>query len=228
MGFGVGPLPDEVAGIRICDRDDNDIEETVRELLGAYVRTSFPEAPSSIQDRLAETMMMRRKMILRYRLKFGKDALTWMRFASTRSVVPKSPAPIDSTDIYDDLSAVIPPCPIEPIILKHYELKKSRQKSKELVEPSKYLSQDSLNSIRSSMSDQDWNEAVEAVGEVTCPFCVDTMPARDAVDLEKWKFVTPSSPPAPAPPLFGLETHIEQQRPRHSRRRSLCLSGRKL
>lgn len=57
------------------------------------------------------------------------------------------------------------------------------------------------------MSKQDLDNAVEAVKEITCPFCVDNLPAREVVDDEQWMCVPPNHQSLPLAPFQGPDSH---------------------
>ena len=42
-------------------------------------------------------------------------------------------------------------------------------------------------SVGDKLLERDWNDCLDAIGEITCPFCFYALPAREAVDEKKWK-----------------------------------------
>lgn len=56
---------------RIQDEEGKDIESHLREMFGNYIRERYPGASGKIQERLASTMLLRRKQILYRRSRYG-------------------------------------------------------------------------------------------------------------------------------------------------------------
>lgn len=105
---------------------------------------------------------------------------------TSRSLVPVAPAAM-----YEDLSGYYPPLPIGAIFSKYHQLKPPRDEKKHLTIPSAGQSGSSHNPVTADgdISNKDWNEVIEAVQEVLCPFCVHSIPSRDACDKKTWMYV---------------------------------------
>ncbi|KAK5992076.1 hypothetical protein PT974_05473 [Cladobotryum mycophilum] len=60
---------------RIRDEDGNDVENFLQELFSRYIRDVFPDVSNEIKERLAKTMVLRRKRILYRRSRYGTPTI---------------------------------------------------------------------------------------------------------------------------------------------------------
>ncbi|KND87725.1 hypothetical protein TOPH_07645, partial [Tolypocladium ophioglossoides CBS 100239] len=224
----------EAAGaFRIRDDDGNDAEDFLRLLFAYYVRDRFPTTSEAIQQRLAGTMVLRRKRILYRRQRYGSMPIRVLDVPSQpdvkmplarRTAQPqKAGAQPDTGDLrsrtrrtvkslaqsattlaadkfykasapsavsvsrtiafgsHEEL--VFPPAPTGAIMSKQRQLVQQREDTLR----QRFGAQDLAANPKDRTPAQDWEEAVEAVGEVTCPFCFYALPASAIVDGEKWK-----------------------------------------
>lgn len=66
---------DAAKALLICDDDGNNAEDFLREVYVHYIQDRFPIATADIQQRLASTMVLRRKRILYRRSRYGDDPI---------------------------------------------------------------------------------------------------------------------------------------------------------
>lgn len=160
------------------------------------MQDGFPNVPLSVRNELVDTMIMRRKRVLLARLRHG-EGIDWVRVYSMGLPVAFSQFAFGWFEAHmcpkiDDMDALLPPPPLEPIILKHIQLK---QQSKGIETMRTDIDPTRLASIKASMSDQDWRDAASAMDQVEdipglCLCCMEPIPARVAADLREWRFVT--------------------------------------
>jgi hypothetical protein len=235
---------------RIRDDDGNDAEPFLQELFANYIRDMFPEVKDNIRQRLAGTMLLRRKRILYRRNRYGKTIIRPQEVPSqpsiarprvgTTSIQPREPAEQQATatpsrsvvqslaqtattlspDSFQKASSpsvvsvsktialgnheelAFPPAPCGGLLQKYRQLRKQREeKHRAFLEsltgyeenygqptPSMDLTSATEANHRKIL-EQDWNDCLRAIGEVTCPFCFYALPAQDAIDEKKWKYV---------------------------------------
>jgi len=220
---------------RIRDDDGNDVEDCLRQILSCYIRDRFPTTSESIQQRLASSMIQRRKRILYRRKRYGTTPIRVQDEPSQRQIqVPRaqrtSQQPRElggqqgaadqaqsqaQTEIrslaqsattlaahkfhkasapsvvsvsktvalskHDELC--FPPAPIGAIKIKQKQLAEQREDGMR----QRLGAQGGDANAEGRTSAQDWEDAVDAVGEVTCPFCFYALPARDVIDEMKWR-----------------------------------------
>lgn len=223
---------------RICDDEGNDAEDFLRQIFAHYIQDRFPTTSEAIQQRLAGTMVLRRKRILYRRSRYGNnpirvekgpappvvtvpraqptarprkaDALEEaVESRSQTHSVDKSLAQSATTlaaEKFRKASApslvsvsktvalgshehlVFPPAPTATIKKKQRQLMEQRKDG--LVDMRRRLeNQDRVTEPEDRTPSQDWEDALDAVGEVMCPFCFHALPARNVVDEAKWKCV---------------------------------------
>jgi hypothetical protein len=122
--------------------------------------------------------------------------------ASSPSVVSVS----NTVALSDHEELAFPLAPCSGLLRKYRQLKKQREeKHKTYLEsltgyeehdrrPPPFMDLTSATeAIHKKTLEQDWNECLKAIGEVTCPFCFYALPVQDAIDEKKWKYVMPST-----------------------------------
>lgn len=213
---------------RICDDEGNDAEDFLRQVFAHYIQDRFPTTSQTIQQRLASTMVLRRKRILYRRSRYGNNPIhVSNRLAPPVVTVPRAqptaqsrkkdahPETTDSRSQTHSLNKslaqsattlaaknfhkastpslvsvsktvalgsheylVFPTAPTAIIKKKHRQLMKERERGS--IDIKRRLD---------SQDPQDWEDAIDAVGEVVCPFCFHALPARDVVNEMSWKYV---------------------------------------
>ncbi|EHK23585.1 uncharacterized protein TRIVIDRAFT_63983 [Trichoderma virens Gv29-8] len=122
-------------------------------------------------------MLLRCKRILYQRSHFDK----FLGKAGNPSI------PVALTaEIGDHGDIPFPPAPCGNIMRKYNKLKKQRGEEYNIDQENEHADLTASQEYRDILKN-DWNEIVEAAREVDCPFCCSTLPARDAVDDNKWK-----------------------------------------
>lgn len=79
------PLSIIAGRVRLFDDNGQDMEPALQESLQRYVRKSFPGAPLPLQERLVDTMLLRRKGVLHGRLRHG-HGINWAQVGSVGGV----------------------------------------------------------------------------------------------------------------------------------------------
>lgn len=230
---------------RICDSEGNDAEGFLQQVFAHYIRDRFPTTSGTIQQRLAGTMVLRRKRILYRRSRYETNPIHVQNMPAAPVVtVPraqptarprKADAHQETEDAHQEtedyqsqgpsvnkslaqsattlaaekfhkasapsvvsvsktvaLSSheelAFPPAPTAAIKRKQMQLREQRKDG--LVEIRRRLEGEDQNTDTEDRTpSQDWEDAVDAVGEVVCPFCFHALPAWQVVDETKWKYV---------------------------------------
>lgn len=86
---------------------------------------------------------------------------------------------------HEDL--VFPPAPTGAIKSKQRQLVQQREDALR----QRLGGQDRIANVEDRTAAQDWEDAVNSIGEVTCPFCFYALPAWDVVNRIKWEYVLP-------------------------------------
>ncbi len=89
----------------------------------------------------------------------------------------------NTVDPISDEYLVFPPAPVGAIKDKHRRLRREASLQQPLG------GHEELTNPEGRTSAHDWEEAVNAVAEVTCPFCFCALPAQDAVDDKMWRYI---------------------------------------
>lgn len=217
---------------RIRDEEGNDIEDFLRTSYTYYVRDRFPATDLDLQQRLASTMILRRKRILYRRSRYGNNPIRIDNTRSqqpvmplyraeavaneagqskslkrkspsegslmqsnvksnTRSATTLAPSTFQKATAPSVVSATktvalsshealsFPPAPISGIRINYERLKQQRKDAN----PDRISERLGMNKPAKS----EWDEAVDSVGEIVCPYCFYALPARDVVNESKWK-----------------------------------------
>lgn len=230
---------------RIRDGEGNDAEDFLQQIFAHYIRDRFPATSTTIQQRLASTMVLRRKRMLYRRSRYENNPiLAQSRPAAPPVTVPRAQPtaqprqedprqetedPLQETeDCQSEKPSVrkslaqsattlaaekfhkastpslvsvsktvplnsheqlaFPPAPTEAIKMKLTQLKEQRKAG--LVDMKHRLNgSDRSTAVEGRTPSQDWEDAVDAVGEIVCPFCFHALPAWEVVEETKWKYV---------------------------------------
>lgn len=222
---------------RICDDEGNDAEDFLRQVFAHYIQDRFPTTSQTIQERLASTMVLRRKRILYRRSRYGNNPIHVSNRPAPLVTVPRAQRTVRSrkTDAHQEnadsrsqthslgqslaqsattLAAenfhkvstpslvsvsktvalgsherlVFPTAPTAIIKKKQRQLTEERKRGPVDTEYNSD-SQDHVTLAKNSTPTQDWEDAIDAVGEVVCPFCFHALPAREVVDDKIWEYV---------------------------------------
>ncbi|CAJ0544969.1 Ff.00g084820.m01.CDS01 [Fusarium sp. VM40] len=226
---------------QIRDDEGNNAEPFLRHLFSNYIRDRFPRTTEDIRERLADTMLLRRKRILYRKERYGKtsirlpqavpkpvishprtepieevtqgrvkrravEAPSQSRIQSmTRTATTLSPekfkkaaAPsvisvsrtvaLSSTD-----ELCFPPPPTASLMRKYNKAKREIGKQEDYLNYSKLDDEECRQKLeeaafkRARELNAAWNSCIEAVAEVTCPYCFHILPIRDVINENKWK-----------------------------------------
>lgn len=223
---------------RICDDEGNDAEDFLQQVFEHYIGDRFPTTSGTIQQRLAGTMVLRRKQILYRRSRYGNNPISSSnRTAPPGVTVPRAQLKVRSrkTDAHQKAAdsqsqthslnkslaqsattlaaenfhkastpslvsvsmtvalgsherLVFPTAPTAVIKEKQRQLMKERKRDPADTEY-RLDSQGHVVAVEDRTPAQDWEDAIDAVGEVVCPFCFHALPAREVVDDKNWEYV---------------------------------------
>lgn len=217
---------------KIEDDEGNDLEPCLKSVFARYIRDRFPEVSDAIQERLANTMLLRRKRVFYRRSRYGpsptkveelqklpsaarpsirldalaadqphdespstntlppqtivqsvtQTATTFSPSNFQRASAPSAVSVSRSVAISDYGNLLpFPPAPCGNIMQKYKRLKKQREAEYKSSYYG-YFSREYKETLEA-----DWNDLLEEAGEINCPFCFLSFPARDVVDEKKWK-----------------------------------------
>ncbi|KAH6877240.1 hypothetical protein B0T10DRAFT_188142 [Thelonectria olida] len=236
---------------KIKDDEGNDAEPLLHQLFRNHIRDRFPGTSDNLRQRLADSMLLRRKRILYRGARYGKTSIRapeavskpvishpkpepTANMAQTREPVerrviePTCQSAVQSTtqtattlspenfqraaanpsvvsisrtvalSSHDELT--FPPAPCSGLMRRYNRLKREKEEHHKAVlrsipgygghgKPPPQYAQMVLN-VEAKQKEalaKDWNECIEAIVEVTCPFCFYALPVKDAMDEKKWK-----------------------------------------
>ncbi|KAF4451008.1 hypothetical protein F53441_5955 [Fusarium austroafricanum] len=235
---------------RIKDDEGNDAEPFLRQLFLNYVHDRFRGVSNAICQRLANSMLLRRKRILYRRNRYGKTAIrlpevvampvishpvqeptgqttqgpmkrraveaparssiqSTTRTATTlspekfrRAAVPSVISMSKTVALSNADELCFPSPPIARLQNKYNEAKKKietqcREKHGFLLaydysldegDPSVFIQQvEAARLERDEALAEAWKDCVDAVAEVTCPYCFHVLPVHEVADEKKWK-----------------------------------------
>ncbi|EWG48629.1 hypothetical protein FVEG_08333 [Fusarium verticillioides 7600] len=203
-----------------------------------YLTDRFPGANSIIQERLAESMVLRCKRMLYRRERYGNNPIQLPQIepaprishpvpdviiplynaerpakkrkmavaaqsvvystATATTLSPErfrkaaAPSAVSKTvEISDNDGDVFPPAPIRTL-MQRFKKRKQSIEDRHMKKLSAITGYDdgaelSAKRTRDGALAKAWNDCLDAVGEVTCPYCFQMLPVREAVDDLKWK-----------------------------------------
>ncbi|RKL01602.1 hypothetical protein BFJ68_g12251 [Fusarium oxysporum] len=240
-------------GFKIRDDEGNDAEPFLQEVFSNYIQDRFPGTSEDIRNRLASSMVLRRKRLLYRRERYGKNPIQLPQMTSAPRIshpVPDITMPLDDAErpakrrivaaptqsvmhstatattfsperfrkaaapsvvsvsktvkLSDNDDAVFPPAPTRALMQRYSNTKRDiedRYKQRlstihgyhEGVELTALVSGDAQDIIddelvRDRAFAKAWDDCIEAVGEVTCPYCFHVLPIREVIDELKWKY----------------------------------------
>ncbi|RGP80764.1 serine threonine phosphatase [Fusarium longipes] len=225
-------------GFVIRDDEGNDTEPFLRQLFINYIHDRFPGTNENIRNRLADSMVLRRKRILYRRERYGKSSIRLPEPVAKPVISHPRPDPFGEVDqgrvkrraveaptqshtqsviktattlspekfkkaaapsvisvsktialsVTGELS--FPPPPTAALMRKYKTLKREIDTRARSSEPRskadaalEYLS---VKKKQVELSEA-WNRCLEAVAEVTCPYCFHVLPVREVIDEKRWK-----------------------------------------
>ncbi|CAJ0549734.1 Ff.00g033470.m01.CDS01 [Fusarium sp. VM40] len=218
----------------IKDDEGNNVEETLLDNFKRHINDRFPNLGETIQERMARTMLLRRKRILYRRHRqdsvYSKAEDTIPAFSimfptakgvaslaqlkskhpQTSSTVSKpattTPSQIQSaTTLAPDKfkiaastpsvisasktiafgsheSLLFPPAPGHALKKRYDQLKSQR-----LAEYEQNLNSEKSEANKKSTVQELLANDLQSLGEITCPYCLCTLPAEEAFDENKWQ-----------------------------------------
>ncbi|KAL6804133.1 hypothetical protein J3E68DRAFT_423041 [Trichoderma sp. SZMC 28012] len=176
-----------IMGFEIKNNEGFDLEPFLREDFARAVRNQFPRVSDIIHQRLVSTMILRHKKILYRRFCCGKFLERTVKSSNpVETTTPSSVSASGSAAIGDDGDLLFPPAPGGNITRKYEMLKKQRRKECNINQENENLDPKAIKEYKEIL-EKDWNELLEAAGEICCPFCCVSLPARDVIDKSKWK-----------------------------------------
>ncbi|KAI0469770.1 hypothetical protein GGR56DRAFT_242688 [Xylariaceae sp. FL0804] len=178
----------------IRDHDGNDIENVLREHWENNIRDRFPESSAALRHRLAASMVLRRKRILHRRSKYAMSPIKVSDpvrepMVSTR---PAAPLAEDSTDLLvqpvrEQLYVTVAPSRIPSVAKSATTL--DLNAFKKVSAPS--VVSHTKSTDMGSHEDLTFPPPPErkGVAQVTCPYCLYSLPRLDFTDRARWRLV---------------------------------------
>ncbi|KAK0764929.1 hypothetical protein N5P37_002401 [Trichoderma harzianum] len=177
----------DITDFKIKDNRGNDLEPVLKEDFARHIRNQFPRVSDTIQQRLVNTMILRHKKVLHRRFCCGKFPDRTLKPSDTVEVAtPSGFSAFGSVAIGDYGDIPFPPAPCGTIMQKYDLLKKQRREECNLNQETENSDPERAKKYEEIL-EKDWNEILEAAGEIYCPFCCLSLPAGDVVDESKWK-----------------------------------------
>ncbi|KAH7256057.1 hypothetical protein BKA59DRAFT_541227 [Fusarium tricinctum] len=226
---------------QIRDDEGNNAEPFLRHLFSNYIRDRFPGTTEDIRERLADTMLLRRKRILYRKERYGKTSIRLPQAVAKPVVSHPRPEPIEevtqgsvkrraveapsqshiqsvtktattlSPEKFKNAAApsaisvsrtvalsstdelCFPPPPTACLMRKYNEAKKDIEKLEDDLNYSNLDDEETRQKKEEAAFKRArelaaaWNSCIEAVAEVTCPYCFHILPIRDVINENKWK-----------------------------------------
>lgn len=226
---------------KIRDDEGNNAEPFLRQLFFNYIRDRFPGTNEDIRERLADTMLLRRKRILYRKERYGKTSIRLPQAVAKPAISHPRPEPIEeatqesvkrrvveapsqsskqsvtktattlSPEKFKKAAApsvvslsrtvalsstdelCFPPPPTACLMRKYNEAKKDIEKQEDDLNYSKLDVEECQQKLEEAAFKREkdlteaWNSCIEAVAEVTCPYCFHILPIRDVINENKWK-----------------------------------------
>ncbi|EHK50331.1 hypothetical protein TRIATDRAFT_289101 [Trichoderma atroviride IMI 206040] len=211
---------------KIEDDVGNDLEPCLKSVFAHYIRDRFPEVSDAIQERLVNTMVLRRKRVFYRRSRYGqspaKVAERPILAGPTRPSIQINALAADQHHDESPSTNILPPRTIvqsvtqtattfspsnfqrastpsvvsalRSIVISDYgnalpfppapcgNIMRNSSKDRLLQNHDEHISQEYKETLEA-----DWNDILKEAGEINCPFCFLSLPARDVVDEKKWK-----------------------------------------
>ncbi|KAG5746711.1 hypothetical protein H9Q72_010680 [Fusarium xylarioides] len=239
-------------GFKIRAGGGQDAGPFLQKIFLHYLCDRFPGASTNIQERLADSMVLRCKRLLYRRERYGKNPIQLPQIVSAPRISHPEPdviIPLDDSDrpakkrmmaapahsavystatattlsperfrkaaapsavsktveISDNDGDVFPPAPIRTLMQNFKKRKQVIEDGHkntlsaitgydEGAELSALFSQNDQRIIDAKLARdralaKAWDDCIEAVSEVTCPYCFQVLPVREVIDDLKWKYV---------------------------------------
>ncbi|KAG5657293.1 hypothetical protein KAF25_005857 [Fusarium avenaceum] len=226
---------------QIRDDEGNNAEPFLRHLFSNYIRDRFPGTTEDIRERLADTMLLRRKRILYRKERYGKTSIRLPQAVTKPVISHPRPEPIEevtqgrvkrraveapsqshtqsvtrtattlSPEKFKKAAApsvisvsrtvalsstdelCFPHPPTACLMRKYNEAKKEIEKEEQnpkysdLGDEERQQRKEEAAFKREKELTEAWNSCIEAVAEVTCPYCFHILPIREVINEKKWK-----------------------------------------
>ncbi|KAF5537582.1 hypothetical protein FMEXI_9789 [Fusarium mexicanum] len=240
-------------GFTIRDDEGNDAGPFLQQIFANYVHDRFPGTTEEIRQRLASSMVLRRKRLLYRQERYGKKPIQVAQTISAPRISHPEPdiiKPLDDGErpakrillaaptqsvVYSTATAttlspekfkkaiapsvvsfsktvnlsnnddvVFPPAPTRALTQRYekmerdiddqckqtlsticgynegFELSAPTAKDRHIIAEVKSAHDRKLATA--------WNDCIEAVAEVTCPYCFHVLPVREVIDEQKWNY----------------------------------------
>ncbi|KAH0531317.1 hypothetical protein TsFJ059_000165 [Trichoderma semiorbis] len=181
----------------MTDEEGNDVQPILLSHYKRYIGEGFPTASVTIQQRLADAMILRRKRILYRRSRYGGTAIQLPEVEKKASItLPDSLLPLK------DNQMAIAPSRIKSATTLQPEKFKMAASSPSVVsvtmtvalsnhEALKFPTAPGLHDKRKRLSTEEQlskvlKPDVPAIGEVTCPYCFYTLSLKEVFNEKKW------------------------------------------
>ncbi|KAF5538687.1 hypothetical protein FPHYL_12464 [Fusarium phyllophilum] len=235
-------------GFKIRDDEGNDAGPFLHEIFANYIHDRFPGISEEIRNRLASSMVLRRKRLLYRQEHYGKTPVQLPQTVSapcishpephliiplnevetlverrilavpTQNIVHstatattlspekfrKAAAPSavsfsKTVKLSDIDTAVFPHAPTSALTKRYHKAKRDiedryTQRLSTIQGRDEGVGLTALEEIIESGLEMTgelakaWDNCIEEVGEVTCPYCFHMLPIRDVIDELKWKY----------------------------------------
>ncbi|KAG4258878.1 hypothetical protein FPRO03_13344 [Fusarium proliferatum] len=240
-------------GFMIRDDEGNDAGPFLQQIFANYIHDRFPGTSEEIRQRLANSMVLRRKRLLYRQERYGKkpiqlpqtisaprvsrpepdiitplddverpakkiilEAPTQSVVCSTATATTLSPEKFRKTSNPSVVSlsqtvklsgnddVVFPPAPTRALMQKYHKMKRDIDERLEQIVSTIHGNHEDFwltalvpgerLRIINAKHEHDralakaWDDCIEAVAEVTCPYCFHVLPIREVIDEQKWKY----------------------------------------
>lgn len=200
----------KVSDFQITDDDGNDVEPLLLDHFRHHIRDRFPNISDTIQRRLARAMLLRRKRILHRRHRQGNTVIRPQKAAPKASITlpaarPTVPSAQDNPQQDDGEVAAVAETTIAPSQIKSATTLipskfKMAASSPSVISASKTVAlgnHEALNfppapgfaakrKYEAELKDT-LKSDLQAIGEITCPYCLYALPAEEVFDERKWQ-----------------------------------------
>ncbi|KAF5602454.1 hypothetical protein FPCIR_1794 [Fusarium pseudocircinatum] len=240
-------------GFKIRDDEGNDAGPFLQQIFANYIHDRFPGTTEEIRQRLASSMVLRRKRLLYRQERYGKKPIQVPQTISAPHISHPEPdlmTPLDDVErpakrrilaaptqsvahstatattltperfrkaatpsvvsvpktvkLNDNDDAVFPPAPTRGLMQRYHKTKcdiEDRHKQRlsavqgydEGVGLTGLAFGDTQEIVHADLERaralaKAWDDCIEAVGEVVCPYCFHVLPICEVIDELKWKY----------------------------------------
>ncbi|KAH6955660.1 hypothetical protein BKA56DRAFT_706596 [Ilyonectria sp. MPI-CAGE-AT-0026] len=178
----------KASDFQIKDDDGENVEPLLLHHFEHHVQDRFPEISENLRQRLARVMLLRRKRILYRRHRQGNTAIQMQKAAVKASITLPAAQKSEQgkqkpKEVESQVAApAIAPSQIQSAITLAPNKFKLAASNPSVVSASKTIALGSRDSCLPTRSCLD----LQAVGEITCSYCLYALPAREMFDEKKW------------------------------------------